>query len=216
MSDELNQPTPDTQPSNPQQPTVQSPSAGTLNTENHVPQSRFSEVIKERNALQEQINALLQAQKDKQDKELAEQNRFKELYEQRDSAFKELEAKFKAAQSENERHLATLRATNEARLQRIAEDKRHLIPEFEGAEAHLKLSAWLDKSEGWLMEAPKPQPPKLDGGSGGIQRPSETDKLTPAEVAMAKAFGMSVDDYIKYKNMSPNVLDNAPFGDKKT
>lgn len=204
---------------NPQQPnTGQQPSAGTLNpdNENRVPQSRFSEVVSERNALQKQIEALLQAQKDKQDKELAEQNRFKELYEQRDNAYKDLEAKFKAAQSENEKHLATLRATNDARLARVPEDKRALVPDFDGADAHIKLSAWLDKSESWLMETPKPQPPKLDGGSGGIQKPSETDKLSPAELAMAKAFNMSVDDYIKFKNMSSNVLENAPFGDKKT
>ena len=196
------------------QPTVtpntgQPPSAGTLNPdENRVPQSRFSEVVKERNALQEQIEALMQAQKEKQDKELAEQNRFKELYEQRDNALKDLEAKFKAAQAENEKHLATLRATNEARLARVPEDKRALVPDFDGADAHLKLSAWLDKSETWLMETPKPQPPKLDGGSGAVQKPTGADKLSPAELAMAKAFNMSVEDYIKFKNIPTNGSGN--------
>ncbi len=142
-------------------------SAGTQNTENMVPQSRFSEVTKELRAAQAQIKQLLEAneaaesqRKAQTEKELAEQNQYKQLYENLKA---ELESK-KAMESDLKRYQESLEKTYNSRVDQIPEENRYLIPKHGDLFDRM---AWLDEAYPRLVAPPKPNAPRLDGGSGG-------------------------------------------------
>ena len=176
------------------------PPAEAQNTENAVPQSRFNEVIQERNALQQRLVALESAQQQNQDKELAEQNRYKELAEGLQKRLDELQV----IEAENTRNRAALQATNEARLQQIPEDKRSYIPVEDDP---VKIGAWLDINLPKLLDPGKPAPPKLDGGSGSGGGVGEVAKLTQAEIDVAKAANIPLEEFAKVNiNRTPIIL----------
>lgn len=172
-------------------------SSQTENSENMIPQSRFNRVNEERKALAERLEALEKAQAERDEStrkqretELAEQNQYKQLYE---SAKAEL-ANLKAAQEQATRYQAALQQTNEARIQSIPEEKRSLIPEYDDP---VKLGAWLDKALPELTTPPKPNAPRLDGGSGGAGgtgNPSGNLNSTQQQlIEAARNMGFSVD-----------------------
>lgn len=139
---------------------AESPSTETLNTENHVPQSRFNQVISEKKALERQLADLAKAQSEKENQTLAEQNRYKELYEKLLSEHEPL----KQSHEKATRYQTALESSNQARLQRIPEDKRSLIPEYDDP---VKLGEWLDRNASLISEASKPIAPNLNGAAGG-------------------------------------------------
>lgn len=49
---------------------------------------------------------------------------------------------------------------------------------------------------------PKPKPPNLNGGEGNEDR--EGPKLTAEELAMAKSFGMTAEEYAEHKSLQPS------------
>ena len=175
------------------QTTESTPPAEAQTTENSIPQSRFNQVISERNELQQRLVALETAQQQNQDKELADQNRYKELAEQLQKRLDELQA----IEAENTRNRAALQASNEIRLQQIPEDKRSYLPD--DYDDPVKVGAWLDKNLALLIDPGKPSPPKLDGGSGSGGGVGDAPRLTEQERAYAAAANISEDAYAKQK-----------------
>lgn len=176
---------------------VSTSSTETENTERMIPKSRFNEVNEENKTLRERLAALenqsqqADAERQKQQqKEMAEQNRFKELYEQ---TLQQLES-LKSVQDEAKRYRDSFENTLQARIQLIPEEKRALIPEYDDP---IKTMAWLDKALPELTTPPKPNAPRLDGGSGsagGTGNP--VGSLSPAQqqlIEMARDMGHSID-----------------------
>lgn len=83
-----------------------------------------------------------------------------------------------------------IREGNEARMGRIPEAMRPLIPTDYAPE---KLQAWLNANEARLTT---PLPPRYDAGAGtpGGSRPST---LTPEQEALAKRFGLTAEEFAK-------------------
>jgi hypothetical protein len=176
---------------------TESTSAGTQNAENMIPQSRFSEVTKElREAktllkqMQDASEAAELARKQQTETELAEQNQYKQLYE---SAKAEVES-LKALQSEVKRYRESFENTLQSRIQSIPEEKRALIPDYDDP---IKTMAWLDKALPELTTPPKPNAPRLDGGSGGAGGTGNPiGNLNPVQrqlIDAANNMGFSVD-----------------------
>lgn len=144
----------------------ESPSDETKNTEHMIPKSRFDTVNNQLKEVKAQLQQLTDAKaqtdeatRKQRETELAEQNRYKELYEQQSAEL----ATLRSLQGEVKRYRDSFESTLNARLAGIPEDKKHLVPEFDDP---IKLSAWLDKAMPDLVTPPKPNAPRLDGGSG--------------------------------------------------
>jgi seryl-tRNA synthetase len=176
---------------------TESTSSQTENSENMIPQSRFNKVNEERKALAERLEALEKAQAERDEStrkqretELAEQNQYKQLYE---SAKAEVES-LKALQSEVKRYRESFENTLQSRIQSIPEEKRALIPDYDDP---IKTMAWLDKALPELTTPPKPNAPRLDGGSGGAGGTGNPiGNLNPVQrqlIDAANNMGFSVD-----------------------
>lgn len=175
-------------------------SAETETTEHMIPKSRFDDVNRKYRDTLSRLEALEKAQTERDEStrkqretELAEQNQYKQLYE---SAKAEVES-VKALQGEVKRYRESFESTLQSRLTSIPDDKKHLVPEFDDP---IKLNSWLDKALPDLVAPGKPAAPKIDGGSGSLTRGNlGTARLTPEEVAMAQAFGLSEQEYADMK-----------------
>lgn len=158
-------------------------------TEHMIPKTRFDEVNNKLKQLQKQIDDTAAAQADKEKQSLLEQNKYKELYE---ALLKDYEP-LKQAHEKASRYQSALEASNQARLDRIPEDKRGLIPEYDDP---VKLGAWLDRNLAIITEPSKPQPPNLNGaaGGGGSARESASALSADAQsvLSVAQQLGYSV------------------------
>jgi multidrug efflux pump subunit AcrA (membrane-fusion protein) len=149
-------PTPNDVPTTP----TESTPAEAKNTEQHmIPKSRFDEVNEARKQLQAQIDELTAQQAAQREQELAEQNRYKELFEDAQQRLAQLDSLNEQAT----RYQEALQATNKARLERIPEARRTLVPDYDDP---VKLGAWLDANEALLIDPGKPTPPPADGSAG--------------------------------------------------
>jgi hypothetical protein len=181
-------------------PTEQPQASGEMeNTERTVPKARFNEVNEELKTIKQQLAEIEKQRRDSEVATLAEQNRWKELYE---ATQKELEP-LKGISEEAKRYRDRLEADNLARIERIPEDKRSLIPEYDDP---VKLGAWLTANEVTLTGTVKPIAPNLGGGAGGnVKQPDY--KLSQFELDMAKAAGMSPERYAQQKAKKGQALD---------
>lgn len=118
---------------------------------------------------------------------LAEQGQWKELAESRAAELNELQPYRERAEALE----SMLRDSNKSRIDTIPEDMRALVPTDYAPE---KLASWLDAN---MMRLTKPIAPKLDGGAAGGS--ASTVTLTDEEKQVARATGMSLEDYAKYK-----------------
>jgi hypothetical protein len=205
---------------NDQDTQVSNSSTETENTERMIPKTRFNEVNEENKVLRERLEALetqsqqADAERQKQQqKELAEQNRYKELYEQ---TLQQLES-LKSVQDEVKRYRESFENTLQSRIQLIPEDKRALIPEYDDP---IKTMAWLDKALPELTTPPKPNAPRLDGGSGsagGAGNP--VGSLSPTQqqlIDIARDMGHTIDvnRVAAYNSNPPKQTDLENKGDK--
>jgi len=126
-------------------------------------------------------------QRKREQAQLAEQGRFKELAEQR---AKEAES-LKPYKDRAESLEALLRASNEARISRIPEQFRSIVPVDYAPE---KLATWLDDNATKLVRPTAPQTDAGAGGGGG-----RAVDLSPEEIETAKKMGIKPEDYAKYK-----------------
>jgi hypothetical protein len=122
---------------------------------------------------------------------LVEQGKYKELYE---NAVKERDA-LKPHEERAQALEAKIRATNEARIKRIPEAMRSVIPADYTPD---KLSEWLDANEALLT---KPSSSPLDGGKGGDGGGQPPVKLEGLDRELAAAAGLTDADYVKFKSM---------------
>lgn len=128
-----------------------------------------------------------EANRDREQKRLAEEGKWRELADSRERELASLQPYKERAES-----LETmLRDSNNLRIARIPEDMRTLVPTDYAPE---QLSNWLDTNADRLA---KPFAPRLDGGaaSGG----ASAVQLTEEEKQVARATGLSLEEYAKYK-----------------
>lgn len=161
------------------------------NSENHVPQSRFSEVVSERNALKERLEKLEAAQRQAEENNLLEQKRYQELYEK---TLKETEP-LKEAATKAERLEQRLKARNESLIAQVPDDLKSIIPDYDDP---VKLDEWLTANLPLLLDKQKPKAPSANGGAGGGgSAASSANALsagTQAVADIAKQFGYTVNE----------------------
>jgi hypothetical protein len=160
-------------------------------TEKTIPYERFKEVNDQLRDLKKEIDESKKQAKESQDARLKEQNDYKKLYE---DLLLEVEP-LRGASEKASRYEAAITERNSARIASIPEDKRLAIPEIDDP---VKLERWLDNALPLLMEAPKPQAPKLDAGAGngGSAANSATglNANLQSVADIARQFGYQVDN----------------------
>lgn len=165
------------------------PPAGAQSTGHEsVPYARFAEVISERNDLRQRIEALEAARKADEDKRLADQQEWQKLAEQRAARISELEPVAKRVQEIAE----ALQATVKARVERLPEDMRGLVPEYEDPR---KTLAWLDANEARLL---RPVAPGTDAGTRG-EAGQSVPRLSDWELQLARIAGLTPEQWAKYR-----------------
>jgi hypothetical protein len=109
------------------------------------------------------------AQKEADEKRLKEQGEFKTLYEKTAAEMEALKAKAAKAEALEGR----IKAANDARIAKVPEAMRTLIPDYDV----VKLSEWLDAN---LDKLTKPAAPDFDAGKSGERGGQQpiTDPLT--------------------------------------
>lgn len=161
------------------------------NSENLVPQSRFTEVINERNALKERLEKLEQSQRQAEENILLEQKRYQELYEK---TLKEIEP-LKQSATQAERLQLALKARNERQIAQVPEEIRSIIPDYDDP---VKLDEWLTTNLPLLLDKQKPKAPSANGGAGGGGSSEASGKAlsanTQAVADIAKQFGYTINE----------------------
>lgn len=145
----------------------------------------------ERDAKIDSITARMTAIETAQTKKLEEEGNHLELRKQAEARVAELEPLAARATSLE----AIIRESNKARIEKIPEDRRTIIPVDDLSPE--KLQVWLNKSEALLI---KPPAPDFDGGAGRGSGGSGEPKLTDGEREAAKMFGLKEEDMLKVKN----------------
>ena len=177
------------QPNTPPAEQVSTPPAPPATQGEHmIPKSRLDEVLALNKTFADRLAALELERKDEVEKRLAEQNQWKELAEKRGAELTEAQGKAaKVAEYEK-----TLESLLEKQVGEIPEEKRALIPTYGTTQQRLE---WIAANRA-ILTAPKP----FDIGAGR-QGGAEGKKieLTAEELEVARKFGMTPEDYAKYK-----------------
>lgn len=159
-------------------------------TPNAVPYTRFKEVNDKMRALEAQLAALQNEQQKQREKELAEQQRWQELAQTLQTKLEEVEKQAQRAADLE----ASLRATVAARVERLPESVRTLVPEYPDPRLTLE---WLNRNEALLL---KPSAPSVDAGvAGDAGAAKPTVKLTELELLIARKAGMTPEQYARRK-----------------
>ena len=156
--------------------------------EHMIPKSRFDEVSKAYKDLQAKLEQVEKERQEQLEAQLKEQGRYKELAEQRAQEIAELKPKAETIDT----YEATLISVLNTQLAEIPENMRGLVPDELNTQQKLN---WLSKNKALLL---KPRPLDIGAGKQGGSAP-ETLDLTPEELETAKRFGMSPEEYAKYK-----------------
>jgi gas vesicle protein len=155
--------------------------AGAQNTEpreNRIPQSRFDEVVSERNDLKARLAKLEEAQQRAEQSRMADEKRYQELA---DSYKGELE-RIKPVVEQVDEWKSALRETAQTHIAQLPEDARDLVPEYDDPRQTL---AWLNKNAAKLM---RPSAPAMDAGQRGDTPAHSSVKLSSEqESALAQA-----------------------------
>ena len=165
-------------------------SAETKKTEEHmIPKARLDEEIQKRRDLEKRLDAMEKASREAEERRLKEANDYKSLYEKTVAEYEEI--KPRAQQVDN--YQATIEEMLVAELATIPEDRRTLIPDELSADAKLR---YISRNRALLS---KIAPSSVAAGiRGGLE--SKSVELTPEEHQMAVDYGMSDEEYAKYKN----------------
>ena len=130
-----------------------------------------------------------QAQREAEQRRLADEGKWRELAEEREAELKSLQPYRQRAEALESK----ITASNKRRIESIPEGYRTLVPINYTAD---ELSDWLDAN---LQQLIKPTAPKLDGGVSG--KIASID-LTEDEKAIARSTGLTFEEYAEYKNRS--------------
>lgn len=164
------------------------PASPASNGEHMIPKSRFDEVNEERRKLSERLAQIEAEQKAETEKRLTEQSQFKELAEKRGEEL----AKAQAEAAKVTAYEKTLGDVLAAQVASLPEEKRALVPEELSTSQKL---AWIAKNAA-ILKAPAPF--GIGAGRMGGSEDKKID-LTPEELAVAKSFGMTPEEYAKNK-----------------
>lgn len=186
--------TPETPDVQPEATPESNPPAEAQTTEHMIPKSRFDDVNTRYKELQARLDDMEKATREAEEQRLIQQNKYQELYEMTKS---ELDKK-QAMEDEVARYRASFENDLRAKLERVPEDKRHLVPEFDDP---IKLSDWLTKAGDFLYEQPKPSAPKLDGGSGKGSTP-DGKKLSAGQEHVS-----DIARQMGYRSSNTNILN---------
>jgi hypothetical protein len=163
-----------------------------------VPYSRFSEVNEEKKALEKKLKDKEDAEKVETEKRLAEQNQYKELSEKRAKDLADLQPK--AAQVDA--YEKTLQEVLNAQIEEIPEGKRTLVPEELTTQQKL---AWIAKNKA-ILKAPG----SFDIGAGKLGADGkQAAALEQGEVETATQYGMTAEEYAKYKDPRYSKVNEA-------
>lgn len=170
---------------------VEPSSAETKNADKElmIPKQRLDEEVQKRKDLEKRLAAQEKAGQEAETKRLKEAQDYKALYEK--TAAELSDAKPKAEKLEA--YETTLKETLASAIEEIPADRRGLIPDELSTEAQLR---WISRNRALLAKSPT-----FDIGAGkkggGAQKGVE---LSPEELEVARNFGMSAEDYAKYKD----------------
>lgn len=149
--------------------------------------------------VRQQLHSLTETQK----KKLEAEGKFQELAEQRAAEIAELQRYKEQA----ERYEKRFKDSNAARIGQIPEQMRGLVPTELSAE---QVAGWLDRN--WAMLTQRPAP-DIDAGAGGSGGGKKLPKLTDYERALAKAGGVSEEEYAEFKAKGqPTTLEDLQKG----
>ena len=133
--------------------------------------------------------ALEKAAQDAETRRLKESENYKELYEAAETKIASLTPQAEKLGA----YEKTLKETLDAQIAAIPEDKRSLIPEELPIDAQLK---WISRNRELLS---KSQPMSVGAGIRGGGESGRRADLSIEELEMARAFGMTPEEYAKNK-----------------
>ena len=172
-----------------QQQPASSASPDVKPAEHMIPKSRLDEVIHERDEAMKRAEALEKAQQEAERKRLEESAEYKKLYETTLADVTALKPKAEQVEQYEKR----LKEILDSQIAELPEEFRGMVPEGLPTDQQL---AWLAKNKAVLV---KPEPFDIGAGKKGT-KPNTTSTLTEDEKRVAKHFGMSEEDYQKYKD----------------
>jgi hypothetical protein len=163
--------------------------AESKNTESlMIPKDRFDEVNARMKEFEKQLKAKEEALKKAQKERLEEKEEYKKLYEQSTAELSEL----KPIAEQIETYKETVSRLLEAQVAEIPEELRGLIPD---EMSDVQTLNWIAKNKAILM---KPVAPNIGAGNRGSGAGSKTRSLTEEEKQVARMFGYSEEEYLKY------------------
>jgi hypothetical protein len=154
-----------------------------------------AEAKKRRLQLREQEQAAAKAEEQR----LVEQAKWQELAEKRG---KELEA-LKPVQDKVQKYEEAFLATLNKRLEALPDTYKSVVPDFGDP---VRTMEWLDANQHLFTSH---QAPNIDAGAGNIPTAKGTPKLDAFELELAKSFGMSAEEYIKFREKG-NAVKREP------
>lgn len=160
----------------------------TPDSELMIPKSRFDDInrrAKEAEAKLQQLEAERQAELEKR---LEEQQKWKELADKR--AAQLAEAERKAAKADE--YEIEMKSYVEESIGKIPDDMKSMVPDG-SIEQQFK---WLKRNYEKLM---KPTAPPTGAGARGAGGSTTQIELSPEEQQIARKFGMTDEEYFKYK-----------------
>jgi phage I-like protein len=156
--------------------------------EHMIPKSRLDDVLAKLDAAQKKADALEKAQQDADRKRLEEANEYKKLYETTQTELSSLKPKAEQVDA----YEKTLTEILEAQVAELPDEFKDVVPD--GLSTKQKLD-WLAKNKSKFMKA---EPFDIGAGKRGT-KPDKKVELTPEEKEMAAKYGMTEEQYAKYK-----------------
>lgn len=175
-------------PSLVQQPAPPATPGETKPAEHMVPKSRLDELIAKLDAANKKADALEKAQQDAEKKRLEEANQYKELYEKTQTELSNLKPKAEQV----DEYEKVLQEQLTAEIAELPDDFKDVIPDGLSTKDKLR---WLAKNKSKFMKA---EPFDIGAGKRGT-KPDKSTELSTEEKEMAKRFGVSEEDYAKFK-----------------
>jgi ribonucleoside-triphosphate reductase len=157
--------------------------------EHMIPKSRFDEVNEAKRKAEERLAKIEADQKIETEKRLIEQQEYQKLAETRGKELADLQPKAAKVDAMEK----TLVEVLTAQVAELPEDKRGLIPDELSTQQKLN---WLAKNAA-ILKAPA----AIDVGAGrhGADSGVDVKSLTPEELATAKQYHMTPEEYAKFK-----------------
>ncbi len=165
--------------------------------EHMIPKSRLDEEIAKYKAAQAQLDALTKEESDRKEAEAIARGDHEKVI-----------ADLKPKAEQAEQYVSEIEGLLETAMERIPEDKRHLIPAELNPLARFKL---LQQWEAAGVFA-TPKPPGTDAGAKGDGGQKPAVELTQLERDYAKKFGMTEERYAAFKVVG--AVGDIPMTDK--